>query len=201
MKRWFPLSTLLIIGSRDIYMQHKFDVGKTRRKFHVKLKTNVELKKQRPSKVPLHLKQKLEKLPVQLMHVDIFREMGDDDKIGSLFLKPIILMPKSYYKKLVIYIRFLNSVMDLTNYSWPLKPVQMIMKRVKGNFFPSVIYPAHIIKYQWVLKPRSWLALSLLTESTHILEDFMDYVGYLFSSVNYWQPIWRSCLKIHCIQQ
>ena len=34
----------LLIDSRDVYSQHKFDVGKTRQKFHVTLKPNVELK-------------------------------------------------------------------------------------------------------------------------------------------------------------
>ena len=34
----------MLIDSRDVYSQHKFDVGKTRQKFHVKLKPNVELK-------------------------------------------------------------------------------------------------------------------------------------------------------------
>ena len=37
----------MLIGSRDVYSQYKFDVGKTRQK----LKTNVELKRQRPGKV------------------------------------------------------------------------------------------------------------------------------------------------------
>ena len=123
------------IDSRDVYSQHKFDVGKTRQKFHVTLKPNVELKKQRPSKVPLHLKEKLEKLLTQLKDADIIREMGDDDEMGSLFVNPIILMPKSDYVKLVIDARFLNSVTDLTNYSWPPELVQMIMTRVNGNFF------------------------------------------------------------------
>ena len=36
--------------------------------------------------------------------------------------------------KLVIGARFLNSVTDLTNYSWPLETVQMIMTRVNGKF-------------------------------------------------------------------
>ena len=50
----------MLIDSRDVYSQHKFDVDKTCQKFHVTLKPNVELKRQRPSKVPLHLKGKLE---------------------------------------------------------------------------------------------------------------------------------------------
>ena len=125
----------MLIDSRDLYFQHKFDVGKARQNFHVTLEPNVELKKQRPSKVPLQLKQKLEKLLTQLKDADINREMGDDDKMGSLFVNPINLMPKNDYVKIVIDTRYLNSEADLTNYFWPLEPVQMIMTRANGKIF------------------------------------------------------------------
>ena len=124
-----------LVDARDVYSQHKIDVGKTPQKFHVTLKPNVELKRQRPSKVPLHLKEKLEKLLTQLKDADIIREMGDDNEMGSLFVNLIILMLKNDYVKLVIDVRYLNSVTDLTNYSWPLEPVQMSMTRVKGKVF------------------------------------------------------------------
>ena len=55
--------------------------------------------------------------------------------MGSLFANSIILMPKNDYVKLVINARYLNSVTDLTNYSWPLETVQMIMTRVNGKVF------------------------------------------------------------------
>ena len=109
----------MLIDLKNVYSLHKFDVGKTRPKFHVTLKPNVELKRQRASKVPLHLKDKLEKLLTQLKDADIIREMGDDDEMGSLFINPIILMPKNDYVRLVIDARYLKSVTDLTNYSWP----------------------------------------------------------------------------------
>ena len=126
----------MLIDSRDVHWQHKFDVGKTRQKFHVTLKLNVELKRQRPSKVPLHLKEKLEKLLTQLKDADIiFRKMGDNDGMGSVSVNLIILMPKSDYVKLVVDARFLSSVTNLTNYSWPLEPEQMIMTRMNGKFF------------------------------------------------------------------
>ena len=51
----------MLIDSRDVYSQHKFDVGKSHQKFHVKLKPKVELKKQRPSKEPLQLRKKIGK--------------------------------------------------------------------------------------------------------------------------------------------
>ena len=130
------LLTDMLVDARDIYSQHKFNVGKIRQNFHVTLKPNVELKRQRPSKVPLHLKEKIEKLLTQLKDADIIRKMGEDDKMGSLFVNPIILMPKNDYVKLVIDARFLNSETDLTNYSWPLEPVQMIKTRVNGKVFP-----------------------------------------------------------------
>ena len=95
----------------------------------------MELERQRASKVPLLLKDKLEKLLTQLKDVDIIREMGDDDEMGSPFVNPIIPMPKGDYVKLVIDARYLNSVTDLTNYSWPLEPVQMIMTRKNGKYF------------------------------------------------------------------
>ena len=76
----------------------------------------------------------MENLLTQLKDADIIQEMADDDKMGSPFVNRIILMPKSDVK-LVIDAQFLNSVTDLTNYSWPLEPVQMIMTRVNGKFF------------------------------------------------------------------
>ena len=125
----------MLIDSRDVDSQHKFNVGNTRQTFHVKLKPNVELKEQRPSKVPLPLKEKLEKLLIQLKDADIIQELGDYDEMGSPFVNPIILMPENDYVKLVIDARFLNSVTDLTNYSRPLEPVKMIKTRVNGKFF------------------------------------------------------------------
>ena len=85
----------MLVDARDVYSQHKFDVGKTCQKFHVTLTPNVELKRQRPSKVPLHLKEKLAKLLTQVKDAGIIREMVDDNEMGSLFVNLIILTPKN----------------------------------------------------------------------------------------------------------
>ena len=123
-----------LVDALDVYSQHTFDVGKTRQKLHVTLKPNVELRQQRPSKVPSHLNE-TGKTPYTTKNADIIREMGDDDEMGSLFVNQIMLLPKNGYVKLVIDARYLNSVTDLTNYSWPLETVQMIMTRVNGKIF------------------------------------------------------------------
>ena len=125
----------MLIDSKNVYSLHKCDVERTRLKFHVSLEPNVQLKCQRTSNLQLNLRVKVEKLLTQLKDADIVREMGDDDDMGSLFVNPLILMPKNDYVKLVIDARYLKSVTDRTNYSWPLEPVQLNMTRVNGNFF------------------------------------------------------------------
>ena len=127
----------MITDSRDVYSQHKFDIGQTKQKFHVTLKPYSEFGEQRPSKCPLHLKDKLEKLLSQLQDSGIIQKMGNDDELGSLFVNPIILVPKADYVKLVIDARYPNTITDLTNYSWPLEPVQMIMTRINGKYFTA----------------------------------------------------------------
>ena len=122
----------LLVDAPDVFSQHTFDVGKTRQKFHVTLKPNVELR-QRPSKVPSHLKE-TGKTPYTTKNADIIRGMGDDDEMGSPFVNPIMLMPKNDYVKLVIDARYLNLVTNLTNYC-PLEPVQVIMTRVNSKIF------------------------------------------------------------------
>ena len=51
----------ILVDARDVYSQHKIVLVKTRQKFHATLKSNVQLKRQRPSKVLLLLKEKLQK--------------------------------------------------------------------------------------------------------------------------------------------
>ena len=92
----------LLVNARDVYSQHTFDVSKTCQKFLVTLKPIIEVKQQRPSKDPLHLKEKLEEILTQLKDADIVQEMGDGEMMGFLFVNPIILMPKNDYVKLVI---------------------------------------------------------------------------------------------------
>ena len=91
----------MLVDAQDVYSQQKFDVGKSRPRFHVTLKPNVELKRQRPSKIPLHSMEKLDKLLTQLKNAEIALQMGNDDKMGSIFVNSFILMPKNGYVKLV----------------------------------------------------------------------------------------------------
>ena len=82
------LLSFLLLDSRDFYSQHRFDVGKTGQNFNVTVKPKVELKRQRPSKVHLHLKDKLKKLLTQLKDADTILEMEKDDEWDHFLLTP-----------------------------------------------------------------------------------------------------------------
>ena len=127
----------LLVGSQDVCFSTNSMLGRADKKLHVTLKPSVELKPQRATKVLLHLKNELEKLLTQPKDADIIQEMPDDNEMGSLFVSPIILMPKNDYVKLVVNARYLKSVTDLTNYSRPLKTVQMIITGARGGVVVS----------------------------------------------------------------
>ena len=63
--------------------------------------------------------------------------MGSDVEMGSLFTNPIIILPKGDTVKLVIDARYLNSITDLSNYSWPLEQVQMLLTRHDGVYYTT----------------------------------------------------------------
>ena len=92
---------------------------------------HAELRKQRPSRVALHYRDRLEILLNELQRAGIIREMG------SLFTNPIIILPKGDTVKLAIDARYLNSITDLSKYSWPLEPIRMLLTRLDGVYYTT----------------------------------------------------------------
>ena len=127
----------VLIENNDVFSKFTNDVGKITQEFHVKLKKDAELRKQRHSKVPLHYGDRPEILLYELQRAGIVREMGSDVEMGSLFTNPIIILPKGDTVKLVIDARYLNSTTDLSNYSWPLEPIQMLLTRLDGVYYTT----------------------------------------------------------------
>ena len=127
----------VLIENNDVFYKFAYDVGKFTQKFHVKLKKVAELRKERPSKVPLHYRDRLEILLNELQRAEIIREMGSDIEMGSLFTNPIIILPKGDTVKLVIDARYLNSISDLSDYSWPVEPVQLLLTRLDGIYYTT----------------------------------------------------------------
>ena len=122
------------IKNKDVCSQHKHQI---KQKFQVKLLRNSTLAKQRPPKVPLHYKEKLENLLEQLCKAGIVREMGIDREMGSKFINPFNIQHKGNTVKLITDARYLNSNTDLGRYSWPLEPFGTLLTILKGNYFKT----------------------------------------------------------------
>ena len=73
----------------------------------------------------------------ELIQAGIIRELNENDDMNSWFVNPLIILPKKYYVKLVIDDRYLNSITDTSNSSWPLEPLNVLMTRITGTKFTN----------------------------------------------------------------
>ena len=87
--------------------------------------------------MPIHLRDKLEKLMDELNQAGIIRELNENDDMNSWFVNPVIILPKKDYVKLVIDARYLNSITDTSNSNWPLEPLNVLKTRITGTIFTS----------------------------------------------------------------
>ena len=127
----------MLIEDQNVNSYHKFDIGKTKHKYHIPLKKDATFKKQQPSIIPVHLRYKLDKLMDELIQAGIVRELNEKNDMNSWFVNPVIILPKKDYVKLVLDARYLNSIADNSNCSWPLEPLQVLMTRINGSYFTS----------------------------------------------------------------
>ena len=63
----------ILLKDNDVYSHHKYDIGRTKQQFNIPLIKNAEFKKQRPSKITFHLRDKLELLMDELIQAGVKR--------------------------------------------------------------------------------------------------------------------------------
>ena len=117
----------ILINNEHCYAKHRNDVGKISTPFRIRIKENCKLQTQRPSKVPIHYRDRLNKLLEELEKHNIIKQIGSttDEKhtIGLTFLKPLIIIPKGDAIKVVLDARHLNSNTNQEFESWPIEPL------------------------------------------------------------------------------
>ena len=101
----------------------KNDVGKISTPFRIRLKLNAQLMTQRPSKVPIHYRDKFNVLLKELENYNIIKQIGsspqDKPVNGTFYLNPLIIIPKADTIKCVLDARHLNSNTEQSDESWP----------------------------------------------------------------------------------
>ena len=102
----------------------------------LELKKTVNFK-HRPSKVPIHYRDRLNKHLLELEKYNIIKQIDstpdEKDTIGTTFLNPLIITPKGDAIKVVLDARHLNSNTNQELESWPIEPLAPQLARANKN--------------------------------------------------------------------
>ena len=136
----------MLLKYKTCYATHKNDVGKISTPFRIRLKPNAQLLTQRPSKVPIHYRDKLNSLLKELEKYNIIKQIGsypqDKPVYGTTYLNPLIIIPKGDTIKCVLDARHLNSNTEQSDESWPIEPLapQLARANKKYKFAIDLMY-------------------------------------------------------------
>ena len=132
----------ILVNNQNCYAKHKNDVGKISTPFRIRVKDNCKLQTQRPSKVPIHYRDRLNKLLVELEKYNIIKQFGstpsDKHTIGTTFLNPLIIIPKGDNIKVVLDARHLNSNTNQDFESLPIEPLAPQLARANKKYKSTI---------------------------------------------------------------
>ena len=132
----------MLLKYKTCYATHKNDVGKISTPFRIRLKPNAQLMTQRPSKVPIHYRDKLNVLLKELEKYNIIKQIGsspqDKPVYGTTYLNPLIIIPKGDTIKCVLDARHLNSNTEQSDESWPIEPLAPQLARANKKYKSAI---------------------------------------------------------------
>ena len=128
----------LLLKYKTCYATHKKDVATIATPPRIRLKPNAQLITQRPSKVPIHYRDKLNTLLKELKKHNIIKQIGsspqDKPVYGTTYLNPLIILPKGDSIKCVLDARHLNSSTEQSDKSWPIEPLAPLVARANKKY-------------------------------------------------------------------
>ena len=137
----------MLLKYKTCYATHKNDVGKISTPFRIRLKPNAQLMTQRPSKVPIHYRDKLNALLKELEKYNIIKQMGsspqDKPVYGTTYLNPLIIIHNGDTIKCVLDARHLNSNTEQFDESWPFEPLAPQSARANKSAIDLMYAYAH----------------------------------------------------------
>ena len=132
----------MLLKYKTCYATHKNDVGKISTPFRIRLKPNAQLMTQRPSKVPIHYRDKLNALLKELEKYNFIKQIGsspqDKPVYGTTYLNPLIIIPKGDTIKCVLDARHLNSNTEQSDESWPIEPLAPQLARANKKYKSAI---------------------------------------------------------------
>ena len=126
----------IILKCKHVYATTKFDVGKTKVKLNIPMKTDAIFKKQRISKVPIHLRERIQKL------LDVFSKIiaplnKEQLSKGNTVTNPVTILRNGESPRIVLDARYLNNMIEKSKCHWPIEPVDVALTRLNGTIFTT----------------------------------------------------------------
>ena len=116
----------------------KLDVRKFSSSLHLPLKPEAFFKKQRATKVPIHLHDEVSRIFDILEQYEIISPVKKEEQPkGNTFINPVIILAKGESPKTVIDARYLNSLIDESKCNWHIEPIQVILTKINGKYFTT----------------------------------------------------------------
>ena len=132
----------MLLKYKTCYATHKNDVGKISTPCRIRLKPNSQLITQRPSKVPIHYRDKLNVLLKELEKYNIIKQIGssrqDKPIYGTTYLNPLIIIPNGDTIKCVLDTQHLNSNTEQSDESWPIEPLAPQLTRANKKYKSAI---------------------------------------------------------------
>ena len=126
----------LLTQFQKYYATSKFDAGKNKVELNLPLRATAIFKKQRATRIPLQIQDRVQHLLDILTHFDIISPVNTHSSTtGNTFINPVIILKKGESLKIVLDANQLNTMIDETKCSWPIEPIQVILTRIKGPIF------------------------------------------------------------------
>ena len=132
----------LLVKHKNCYATHNNDVGRIANPLRLRLKPIAKFLTQRPSKVPIHYREKLNNSLKEIEKHNIIKQIGsspEDKPIdGTTYLNPIIIILKGDSIKCVLDARHLNSNTEQSDESWPIEPLAPQSARANEKYASAI---------------------------------------------------------------
>ena len=102
------------------------------------MKPDAVFSKEKASKVPIHLHDKVNSLLDILEKNEIISPVNKEEQPkGNNFINPDIVLAEGESLKIVLDARYLNSLLDESKCNWPIESIQVILTNINGKYFTT----------------------------------------------------------------
>ena len=93
---------------------------------YLPIKPDAIFKKQRASKIPIHLQNRVNILLDILKQYEIISPVNKKEQSKeNTLIKPVMILDKGESLRIVLDARYLNSLIDESKSNWPIEPTQV----------------------------------------------------------------------------